>query len=648
MAAAKSLIRSESGKVRRVIVVGGGLAGLMTVIKLCEAGVPVDLFSLVPVKRSHSVCAQGGINACVNTKGEGDSPQVHLEETVYGGDFLANQPPVKAHVPTRRRASSTCSTAWACPSTARPRGCSTSAASAARSSTAPPSPAPPPASSSSTPSTSRCAAGRPSTSRTSTGDRVPGEKMVRKFEFWDFLSAGPRRRRRLRGIVAQDLKTMQIRAFPGDAVCWPPAAAASSSASSTQQRHLHRHRRRAPPTSRAPATPTASSSRSTPRPSPAPTSSASSARACAARAGASGCRRTKETARRPATSPRAERDYFLERDVPRLRQPRPPRHRQPRALQDLLPREARRLQRATAARTRTRSTSTSPTCRREAPAQEARRHAGDLREVRRRGPVHEPDEGLPRRALLDGRPLGRLRARRARLARDGLAAQPRDQHPRASTPSARSTTSTTAPTASAPTRCSRASGAGMATGPAVASYQKNLARSACDMPSRSSRRRRSAQDKTTRRILKQNQDKKDAENPYLLHEELGAARCSATAPSSATTPRSTRCSRRSSELDERSEERGVDRRRRPADQPGRAVRPAPAEHDGARPRHRAGRAATATSRAARTTSRRSPSATTRTGCARRWPSTRARERHADRSSSSAGSTTTLARAERST
>ena len=66
------------------------------VIKLCEAKVPVDLISLVPVKRSHSVCAQGGINASVNTKGEGDSPQVHLEETVYGGDFLANQPPAKA------------------------------------------------------------------------------------------------------------------------------------------------------------------------------------------------------------------------------------------------------------------------------------------------------------------------------------------------------------------------------------------------------------------------------------------------------------------------------------------------------------------------------------------------------------------------
>ena len=58
----------------RVIVVGGGLAGLMTVIKLAEAGMPVDLFSMVPVKRSHSVCAQGGINGAVNTKGEGDYP----------------------------------------------------------------------------------------------------------------------------------------------------------------------------------------------------------------------------------------------------------------------------------------------------------------------------------------------------------------------------------------------------------------------------------------------------------------------------------------------------------------------------------------------------------------------------------------------
>ena len=80
----------------KIIVVGGGLAGLMATIKAAETGANVELFSIVPVKRSHSVCAQGGINGAVNTKGEGDSPYIHFDDTVYGGDFLANQPPVKA------------------------------------------------------------------------------------------------------------------------------------------------------------------------------------------------------------------------------------------------------------------------------------------------------------------------------------------------------------------------------------------------------------------------------------------------------------------------------------------------------------------------------------------------------------------------
>jgi succinate dehydrogenase / fumarate reductase flavoprotein subunit len=79
----------------RVAVVGGGLAGLMTTIKLAEAGVPVDLFSIVPVKRSHSVCAQGGINGAVNVKGENDSPEIHFTDSCRGGDFLAHQAPVK-------------------------------------------------------------------------------------------------------------------------------------------------------------------------------------------------------------------------------------------------------------------------------------------------------------------------------------------------------------------------------------------------------------------------------------------------------------------------------------------------------------------------------------------------------------------------
>lgn len=79
----------------RFTVVGGGLAGLMTTIKLAEAGHQVDILSLVPVKRSHSVCAQGGINGAVNTKGEGDSPDIHVKDTLRGGDFLAEQISVK-------------------------------------------------------------------------------------------------------------------------------------------------------------------------------------------------------------------------------------------------------------------------------------------------------------------------------------------------------------------------------------------------------------------------------------------------------------------------------------------------------------------------------------------------------------------------
>ncbi|CCQ98627.1 succinate dehydrogenase (flavoprotein subunit) [[Clostridium] ultunense Esp] len=81
---------------QKLIIVGGGLAGLMATIKAAEAGIHVQLFSVVKVKRSHSVCAQGGINGAVNTKGEGDSPWIHFDDTIYGGDFLANQPPVKA------------------------------------------------------------------------------------------------------------------------------------------------------------------------------------------------------------------------------------------------------------------------------------------------------------------------------------------------------------------------------------------------------------------------------------------------------------------------------------------------------------------------------------------------------------------------
>ncbi|TKD13068.1 succinate dehydrogenase flavoprotein subunit [Polyangium fumosum] len=215
--AAKSTIRSEGGKVRRVIVVGGGLAGLMTVIKLCEAKVPVDLISLVPVKRSHSVCAQGGINASVNTKGEGDSPQIHLEETAYGGDFLANQPPVKGMAEAAPGIVFMLDR-MGVPFNRTPEGLldfrrfggtlfhRTAFAGA-------------------TTGQQLLYALDEQVRRYEIADvvdehgvSIPGEKMVRKFEFWDYLQAVLDDNGTCVGCIAQDLKTMQIKYFQGDAV----------------------------------------------------------------------------------------------------------------------------------------------------------------------------------------------------------------------------------------------------------------------------------------------------------------------------------------------------------------------------------------------------------------------------------------------
>jgi len=81
---------------RKVIVVGGGLGGLWATLRVAEAGFGVALFSLFEVRRSHSVCAQGGINACFDTKGERDSVRQHIVDTLKGGAYLANQPPVKS------------------------------------------------------------------------------------------------------------------------------------------------------------------------------------------------------------------------------------------------------------------------------------------------------------------------------------------------------------------------------------------------------------------------------------------------------------------------------------------------------------------------------------------------------------------------
>jgi succinate dehydrogenase / fumarate reductase flavoprotein subunit len=188
----------------RVVIVGGGLAGLAAAIKVAEMGGHVDLFSIVPVKRSHSVCAQGGINAAKNLKGEGDSTWQHFDDTIYGGDFLANQPPVK----------DMCEAAPAIVDLLDRMGVTFN----------------------------RTAEGlldfrrfggtlyhRTAFAGATTGQqllyaldeqvrRYEAEGKVTKYEFWEFLSAVLDGAQVCRGICAMNLITMEVRAFPADAV----------------------------------------------------------------------------------------------------------------------------------------------------------------------------------------------------------------------------------------------------------------------------------------------------------------------------------------------------------------------------------------------------------------------------------------------
>lgn len=189
---------------QQVAVVGGGLGGLMTALKLAEAGVHVDLFSLVPVKRSHSVCAQGGINGAVNTKGEGDSPWIHFDDTVYGGDFLGNQPPI-LRMCERAPAMIFLLDRMGVPFNRTPEGLLDF----------------------------RRFGGtrhhRTAFSGSTTGQQLlyaldeqvrrwETEGCVTKFEGWDFVGLVLDEAGVCRGMVAQDMRTMEIRAFPEEAV----------------------------------------------------------------------------------------------------------------------------------------------------------------------------------------------------------------------------------------------------------------------------------------------------------------------------------------------------------------------------------------------------------------------------------------------
>lgn len=78
-----------------VIIIGGGLTGLRAALQVHDAGLDVAIISKVHPLRSHSVAAQGGMNASLgNVLGENgtiDSAKIHAFDTIKGSDYLADQ-----------------------------------------------------------------------------------------------------------------------------------------------------------------------------------------------------------------------------------------------------------------------------------------------------------------------------------------------------------------------------------------------------------------------------------------------------------------------------------------------------------------------------------------------------------------------------
>ena len=88
------------------LIVGGGLAGLRTAVATQEKGLSTIVLSLVPVKRSHSAAAQGGMQASLanSVMGEGDNEDVHFADTVKGSDWGCDQEVARMFVTTAPKA----------------------------------------------------------------------------------------------------------------------------------------------------------------------------------------------------------------------------------------------------------------------------------------------------------------------------------------------------------------------------------------------------------------------------------------------------------------------------------------------------------------------------------------------------------------
>lgn len=88
------------------LVIGGGLAGLRAAVATQTKGLSTVVLSLVPVKRSHSAAAQGGMQASLgNSKmSDGDNEDLHFADTVKGSDWGCDQEVARMFVHTAPKA----------------------------------------------------------------------------------------------------------------------------------------------------------------------------------------------------------------------------------------------------------------------------------------------------------------------------------------------------------------------------------------------------------------------------------------------------------------------------------------------------------------------------------------------------------------
>ena len=88
------------------LVIGGGLAGLRAAVAAQKKGLSTIVLSLVPVKRSHSAAAQGGMQASLgNSKmSDGDNEDLHFADTVKGSDWGCDQDVARIFVHTAPKA----------------------------------------------------------------------------------------------------------------------------------------------------------------------------------------------------------------------------------------------------------------------------------------------------------------------------------------------------------------------------------------------------------------------------------------------------------------------------------------------------------------------------------------------------------------